>query len=80
MAGPRCGQSFEEADIALIRIRAILIIVTVAFLVYTLSPSHRKEKIKGKLREVWLATIFAIVLYWIFMIAVFAWENWGGGG
>jgi hypothetical protein len=62
----------------LLRIRAVLIIATVAFLVYTLSPSHRKQKIKGKLREVWFATILAIVLYWIFMFAAYAWENWRG--
>lgn len=79
MVGLRCGQSLEEADVTLLRIRAILIIVTIAFLVYTLSPAHRKKKIKGKLREVWLATIFGIVLYWIYMLAAFAWQNWGSG-
>jgi hypothetical protein len=79
VAGRRCGPSIEEeADLTLLRIRAILIIAAVAFLIYTLSPPHRKKKIKGKLKEVWFATIFAVVLYWIYMLAAFAWERLGG--
>jgi hypothetical protein len=60
------------------RIRTIVIIVTIAVVAYSLSPARRKQRIKGKLREVFYATTFAIILYWVFMIAVFAWKQWKG--
>jgi hypothetical protein len=63
----------------LLRIRTIIILVTIAGVVYMLSPAHRKKRIKGKLREVWTATVIAIVLYWVYMIGAYAWKRWGGG-
>jgi hypothetical protein len=60
------------------RIRTIIVIIAIAVVVYSLSPAHRKQRIKGKLREIWFATTLAIVLYWIFMLAAFAWKHWNG--
>lgn len=60
------------------RIRTILILITLAVLFYGLSPTRRKQRIRGKLREVWVATVLALVLYWVFMLAAFAWEHWSG--
>jgi hypothetical protein len=58
------------------RIRTVIIIVTIAVVVYSLSPAHKKQRIKGKLREVWHATALAIILYWAYMLAAFAWKHW----
>jgi hypothetical protein len=60
------------------RIRTIIFIIAIALVVYSLSPAHRKQRIKGKLREVWFATTLAIILYWVFMLAAFAWKHWKG--
>jgi uncharacterized membrane protein (GlpM family) len=60
------------------RIRAIIIIITLAVIAYSLSPAHRKERIKGKFREVLYATTFAIILYWIYMLAAYLWEHGKG--
>ena len=60
------------------RIRTIIIIIAIAAVVYSLSPTHRKQRIKGKLREVWFATTLAIILDWVFMLGAFAWKYWKG--
>jgi hypothetical protein len=60
------------------RIRAIVILLTIAAAVYWLMPAHRKKRIRGKLREIWVATMVAIVLYWAYMLGSAAWKQWGG--
>lgn len=60
------------------RIRTIILIITMAVVVYSLIPAHRKQRIKSKLREVWHATTLAIILYWVYMLAAFAWKHWKG--
>jgi hypothetical protein len=60
-----------------IRVRTILILLAIAVVVYSLLPSQRKRRIRDKLREVWVATIVAIVLYWIYMLGAALWERWG---
>jgi hypothetical protein len=60
----------------MLRIRTIIIIVTIAVIVYSLAPAKKKQRIKGKLREVWHATTLAIILYWVYMLAAFAWKHW----
>jgi uncharacterized BrkB/YihY/UPF0761 family membrane protein len=59
------------------RVRTILILVGIAIAVYSLLPSQRKRRIRDKLREVWVATIVAIALYWAFMLGAAAWNRWG---
>lgn len=61
------------------RIRTILIIIAIAWVVYLLMPTQRKERILGKLRELWRATTIALILYWFFMLAYAAWKRWGSG-
>jgi len=61
------------------RIRTILIIIATAWVVYMLMPAQRKERILGKLREVWRATAIALILYWLIMLAYAAWKRWGPG-
>ncbi len=61
----------------MIRVRAILILVGIAIIVYSLLPAQRKRRIRDKLREVWVATIVAIVLYWAYMLGAAAWSRWG---
>ena len=60
----------------MLRIRTIIIIVTIAVIVYSLAPAKKKQRIKGKLREVLHATTLAIILYWVYMLAAFAWKHW----
>ena len=60
------------------RIRALIWIVLFASLAYALSPAHRKQRIKDKLREIWVATVLGIILYWVYMLGAFAWKRWGG--
>jgi hypothetical protein len=59
------------------RIRTILIIVAIIWIVYLLLPAEKKTRVLGKLREVARATTIAIILYWIFMLAYAAWNYWG---
>ena len=61
------------------RIRTILIIISISWVVYLLMPAQRKERILGKLREFWRATAIALILYWFFMLAYTAWNRWGSG-
>ncbi len=61
----------------MIRVRTILILVAIAVVVYSLLPAQRKRRIRDKLREVWMATIVAIVLYWVYMLGAAAWSRWG---
>ena len=61
------------------RIRTILIVIAIAWIVYLLMPAQRKKRILDKLREVWRATAIALVPYWIFMLAYAAWKRWGPG-
>ena len=60
------------------RIRVILILIVVAGLIYWLIPADRKERLRGKLQEIVRATVLAIVLYWIYMVGLLAWNQWGG--
>ena len=60
------------------RIRTLILITTIAVVVYSLSPAEKKQRIKGKLREVGRATTLAIILYWAYMLAAFAWKHWKG--
>ena len=57
------------------RLRAILFIVLIGGIIYWLSPARRKRKIKGKLKELWLALTIALVLYWIFLIGSLYWDG-----
>lgn len=59
------------------RLRTILILVLIALVVYTLSPAERKQRLRGKLRELWTATVLALILYWAYMLAAAAWKHWG---
>ena len=58
------------------RIRVILILISVAAIVYWLVPASRKEHLRGKLQEIVRATVLAIILYWIYMFGTLAWKQW----
>ena len=59
------------------RVRVILILILVAALIYWLMPASRKAHLRGKLQEIVRASVFAILLYWIYMFGALAWKQWG---
>lgn len=60
----------------MLRVRTILIILALLITIYSLAPASRKQRIRGKLRELGTALTLAIILYWIYMLSVFAWNHW----
>jgi hypothetical protein len=60
----------------MLRVRAILIIVALLAAIYSLAPASRKERIRGKIKEIGTALTLAIIVYWIYMLSVFVWNHW----
>jgi len=62
----------------MLRIRTILVLLLVASIVYWLLPDERKARLRDRGREFWRALLLALVLYWIYMIAVAVAKYWRG--
>jgi hypothetical protein len=60
------------------RIRTILIVVLLACLIYWLLPDERKARLRGRAREFWRALVLALVIYWVYMIALALARYWRG--
>jgi len=59
------------------RARTIVLIALGAVLIYSLSPDDRKQRIRDRIREVWRALVISVAIYWVYMLALFAWKRWG---
>ncbi len=62
----------------MLRIRTILILLLLASLVYALLPDERKARLRDRAREFWRALVLALVLYWVYMIALAVAKYWKG--
>ena len=58
------------------RLRTILILVLVACFIYWLGPDERKRRVKDRAREVWVALVVSVILYWIYMLSLVIWRYW----
>lgn len=58
------------------RIRTILILLLIASIVYWLLPDERKARLRDRAREFWHALVLALVLYWVYMIALAVAKYW----
>ena len=55
----------------MLRVRAIVTIVLLISAIYAFTPAERKRRWLDKLRELAKALTISMVLYWIYMFAVF---------
>lgn len=53
----------------------MVILVFLVGMVYALSPPARKKRWMGKLRELGKALALAVVIYWVYMLVLFAWNR-----
>lgn len=59
----------------MLRIRNVVILLLLIGLAYTIAPAERKRLWLDKLRELGRALALALVLYWIYMIAMFLYHR-----
>ena len=53
------------------RLRAIVTIFLLIFAIYALAPAERKRRWLDKLRELARALAISMVLYWVYMFALY---------
>lgn len=59
----------------MLRIRAIVSILLLIFLIYTFTPAERKRRWLDKLRELGKSLAISLVVYWIYMFIVYFWRQ-----
>ena len=53
------------------RARAFVTIALLIFAIYTFSPAERKKRWIDKLRELSKSLVLSLVIYWIYMLALY---------
>lgn len=57
------------------RIRAIVTLALLIVTIYAFTPLERKKRWLDKLRELAKALAIAMVLYWVYLFALFFWRD-----
>ncbi len=53
------------------RARAVVTILLLIFAIYTFSPAERKKRWLDKLRELGKSLAISLVIYWLYMLAIY---------
>jgi hypothetical protein len=59
----------------MLRVRNVLVILGILTVVYALAPAEKKKRWRGKLRELGRALTLSLVIYWIYMLARYLYQN-----
>jgi len=58
------------------RLRNLVVLGLVGWLAYRMSPPERRRNLGGRLRELGRVAVVTIVVYWIWILASWAWREW----